>query len=170
MASHARLVYFQRSSKPTQAMIRRALHTACRLFYGCAYMPCLALLQSALFALVLLTIPCLSLLSGLLGPAGMVMCVRLLGESPSCASPFAVTGHDSGHLCVYDLRATSAEPLLESRLHTAPREKWADMGRSIVISTTTALIRHSCCTEKERTPLPASVLIFALFSFSSSLR
>eukprot|EP00752_Nemacystus_decipiens_P003045 g2822.t1 len=51
---------------------------------------------------------------------GMVMCVRLLGESSSCASPFAVTGHDSGHLCVYDLRATSAEPLLESRLHTAP--------------------------------------------------
>ncbi|CAM9297448.1 unnamed protein product [Hapterophycus canaliculatus] len=51
---------------------------------------------------------------------GMVMCVRLLGESPSCASPFAVVGHDSGHLCVYDLRATSAEPLLESRLHTSP--------------------------------------------------
>ncbi|CAM9870240.1 unnamed protein product [Ectocarpus fasciculatus] len=51
---------------------------------------------------------------------GMVMCVRLLGESPSCASPFAVVGHDAGHLCVYDLRATSAEPLLESRLHKAP--------------------------------------------------
>eukprot|EP00903_Cladosiphon_okamuranus_P006895 g6712.t1 len=51
---------------------------------------------------------------------GMVMCVRLMGESPSCTSPFAVTGHDSGHLCVYDLRATSAEPLLQSRLHTAP--------------------------------------------------
>ncbi|CAB1110794.1 unnamed protein product [Ectocarpus sp. CCAP 1310/34] len=51
---------------------------------------------------------------------GMVMCVRLLGESPSCASPFAVVGHDAGHLCVYDLRATSAEPLLESRLHKVP--------------------------------------------------
>lgn len=51
---------------------------------------------------------------------GMAMCARLLGESPSCASPFAAVGHDSGHLCVYDLRATSAEPLLESRLHKAP--------------------------------------------------
>lgn len=58
----------------------------------------------------------------------MVMCVRLLGESTSCASPFAVTGHDSGHLCVFDLRATSAEPLLESRLHTEPRKADEYMG------------------------------------------
>lgn len=55
---------------------------------------------------------------------GMVMCARLLGESASCVSPFAVVGHDSGHLCVYDLRATSAEPLLESRLHKAPCKRW----------------------------------------------
>ncbi|CAM9129891.1 unnamed protein product [Laminaria digitata] len=51
---------------------------------------------------------------------GMVMCVRLLGESASCASPFAVCGHDSGYLCVYDVRATSAAPLMESRLHDEP--------------------------------------------------
>lgn len=51
---------------------------------------------------------------------GMVMCVRLLGESASCASPFALCGHDSGYLCIYDVRATSAEPLMESRLHDEP--------------------------------------------------
>ena len=60
---------------------------------------------------------------GLLYATGMVMCVRLLGESASCASPFAVCGHDSGYLCVYDLRASSAEPLMESRLHDKPCEK-----------------------------------------------
>lgn len=60
----------------------------------------------------------------------MIMCVRLLGESSSCPSPFAVCGHDSGHLCVYDLRATTAEPLMESRLHKEPREIYHILLRS----------------------------------------
>lgn len=68
------------------------------------------------------------------------MCVRLLGESPSCASPFAVVGHDAGHLCVYDLRATSAEPLLESRLHKAPR-KMTTCG--VDVSTTACSLVHT---------------------------
>lgn len=60
----------------------------------------------------------------------MIMCVRLLGESSSCPSPLAVCGHDSGHLCVYDLRATTAEPLMESRLHKEPREIYHILLRS----------------------------------------
>lgn len=55
------------------------------------------------------------------GP-GMVMCLRLLGESSSCASPLAVCGHDNGSVCFYDLRATSAAPLMDVRLHKEPGE------------------------------------------------
>ncbi|CAM9960806.1 unnamed protein product [Sphacelaria rigidula] len=50
----------------------------------------------------------------------MVMCTRLLGESPSSASPLALCGHDHGSLCVYDLRATAAEPLIDAQLHEKP--------------------------------------------------
>lgn len=50
------------------------------------------------------------------------MCTRLLGESPSSASPLALCGHDHGSLCVYDLRATAAEPLIDAQLHEKPRE------------------------------------------------
>lgn len=52
------------------------------------------------------------------------MCVRLLGESPSSASPLGLCGHDHGSLCVYDLRATSAEPLIDVRLHNEPGESF----------------------------------------------
>ena len=45
------------------------------------------------------------------------MCARLMGQSPSCSAPYAICGHDGGHLCFYDLRASSKTALMESRLH-----------------------------------------------------